>query len=186
MTEQEYLRIERGMLAAEQSTTPFPIPGEDEIAVVGDPNETKTNKQDFVVTFRLPYKDERTGKILFKWQDIEYHDVFISAGADGKIVKALATIWPFWKKVHDDGGTGRYTHEEKIKLITEMPDEIDERIRSVVVLVLGINEKLREHMTMESAYAAFSQIIEQFPEVVNETDTFFHSSSAGRMRRRPL
>ena len=173
MTEKEYLEILNAMDKAEESVVPFPVPGQEEITIVGDPNLTQTNSHDFKIMFRVPRKGE-DGKIHYDRREVEYKDVVITGRNDPKIIKAMSDLLPFYKKVNENGGIEKYSVEEKLNLVTSFSDEIVDRLYNVVAAVLNVDERLKNYMEYTSVIDAVSKIFKQYPEMVNESSTFFH------------
>lgn len=174
MTQEEYLSIRDKMESAQESTRPFAIPTEDEVVVVGDANDTKVNKSNFKIDFRLP--EEKDGRITYSNTTIEYKNVFITPRQDSKIVSLIVDMLPFYYKVQEDGGVEHYDSKEIVQLLSDIPDEIYDKMYAVVGSVLGIDKRLTDFMTPTSVMDAFAQICETFPEVINEADAFFDKS----------
>lgn len=181
MTQEEYIKTRESMEKAEQSTRPFAIPGDDEIIVAGDANDTAVNKSNFKITFRIP--KEIDGKIQYQYTDIEYTNVFITPRQDSRIVKMIVDLLPFYQKASDDGGIEKYDSMEILELLSSFPDAVYDRLYDLVASVLGVDERLKIFMTTDSVLTAFAQICEVFPEVVNEADAFFGQSSENATKK---
>lgn len=167
----DFNAIKEGVEAAQTDTTPFLIPG-DEPIVVGDANKTQINAHDFEITFRVPKKME-DGTIKQTIVKKEYHDVYITPRQDSLIVKMLTSLMPYFRKATDDGSVTEYTQEESLKIAQGFDDEVMDILYDTVGAVLKIDKELREYMTPQSVLASAAKVIRQFPEVVNEADTFF-------------
>ena len=166
-----YEEIKEGLEAAQSDTTPFLIPDE-ELTVVGDANKTELNIHDFEITFRVPQRQE-DGTVKQVTRTKEYKDVYITPRVDTAVVKMLTKLMPYYRKPMEDGTVGEFTPEETVKIIEEFDDEVVSVLYETVVTFLKIDPSLRDYMTQGSVMAAAAKIIRQFPEVVNEADTFF-------------
>ena len=170
-TKINYEEIKEGLEAAQSDTTPFLIPDE-ELAVVGDANKTEINCHDFEITFRLPQKQE-DGSIKQVTATKEYKDVYITPRMDSVVIKRLTGLMPYYKKPNSDGSVTEYTEEESLKIAERFDDEVVDILYETVGTVLKIDKSLREYMTLPTVLQAAAKIIRQFPEIVNEADTFF-------------
>lgn len=183
MTEKEYLEFLEKMNKAEESVVPFAVPTEDEIVVVGDPNEIELNTHDFKIWFRIPrIKD---GKRYLERQEIEYNDVFINGMTDPKVLRVMNEIWPFYKKVTKNGKVENFTDEEIMDIIDHFSDDLTLKMYDLVATVLEVDERLKPFMEYGSVMEAVGLIFSQYPEMLNESSTFFPSASNGRTTTRP-
>ena len=80
---------------------------------------------------------------------------------------------PYYKKPNSDGSVTEYTEEESLKIAERFDDEVVDILYETVGTVLKIDKSLREYMTLPTVLQAAAKIIRQFPEIVNEADTFF-------------
>lgn len=167
----EYKEIENALNKAEESVVPFAVVDGDAVAVVGDANETQRNAHDFEIKFRIPQKTDDGIKYITK--AVEYKDVFITPRMDSKVVKAITTIIPYFKKVNIDGSVESLSDEEKMAIFESFDDEFYDAMYDVVSAVLKIDSELKDYMLPGTVLKATARIIEMFPETVNEADTFF-------------
>lgn len=167
----EYNEISEALDKAEEDTTPFMVVTDQDLNVVGDANKTEINKHDYKVAFRI-YKD---GK--YEWVEKEFKDVYITPRNDVKVSRMLTQLMPYFKKI-EDGKTKKYEKEEILDILTQ--DTILDAMYDTVAAVLSIPDNLKDLMAPESVIQAAAQIIKDYPEAVNEADTFFGKSS-GRM-----
>lgn len=151
---------------AETNVVPFLTAG-DELAVVGDANETQRKSRDYKITFRVP----KDGAYVHK--TVDYKDVYITPRMDTKIVKSLTTIIPYMRKVNANGAVETLTDEEKTKVFESLGDDFYDALYDLVGTVLKIDKDLRDYMTPQTVMEAATQIILDFPEAMNEADTFF-------------
>lgn len=151
---------------AETKVVPYVVVDK-ELAVAGDANETEKKSHDYKITFRVP----KDGAYVHK--TVEYKDVFITPRMDTKVVKALTAIIPYLRKVKTGGTVEKYTDEEKVKIFESLGDDFYDAIYELVGTVLKIDKDLIDYMTPQSVMDAATQIILDYPETVNEADTFF-------------
>lgn len=170
-TKINYEEIKEGLEAAQSDTTPFLIP-DDELTVVGDANKTELNIHDFEITFRVPQKqDDGTVKQVTRTK--EYKDVYITPRVDTAVVKMLTKLMPYFKKPLGNGTVTDYTPEESLEIMKRFDEEVIDVLYETVGTLLRVDPSLRDYMTQGSVMVAAAKIIRQFPEVVNEADTFF-------------
>lgn len=162
-----YERIDEGIEKASQSVIPFQVTQDDELAVVGDANKTEINKHDFTITFKIPTD---SGYVT---RNKEFKGVFLKPRHESKVVKVVTELLPFFRKVNTDGSISTYTDEEKARIVNEFSDSLYDHMYRLVEAVLGIDEDIGDYMTQASVLQAAAQIIEMYPEMVNESDTFF-------------
>ena len=53
ITQEELMKMKEAADKASESTIPFPIVKDGNVAVAGDPNKTELNKQEFEIDFRV-------------------------------------------------------------------------------------------------------------------------------------
>lgn len=174
----DYEKMKEGIEAAQTDTTPFVIPDE-EITVVGDANKTEVNCHDFEITFRIPQEME-DGSVKQVAKTREYKGVYITPRMDSQVVKMLTAVMPYFKKPNEDGTITPYTREEEREILSKFTGEIMDIMYETVGVVLKIDPVVREYMLEESVIKAALNIIIQYPETINEAETFFGSSSATR------
>lgn len=162
-----YERIDKGIEAAADSVVPFQVTKDDELAVVGDANKTEINKHDFTITFKVPTEKGYVTKTK------EFKGVFLKPRYESKVVKLVTELLPLFRKVTADGSVENYTREEKLAIMNDFSDELYDIMYDLVGVVLGIDKDIADYMTQASAVQAAAQIIEMYPEMVNEADTFF-------------
>lgn len=169
MTENEYREIDEAIDKAQESVVPFPVQTEDELSVVGDANRTELNKHDFTITFLVPQQG--------KWHKYtkEFKGVYISPRHDPSINKTMTALLPYFRKARMDGSVVNFTDAEKVEISKEISQnqELYDIMRDLVAVVLDIDPELKDYMTSESVMRSVLNIILQYPEMVNEADTFF-------------
>ena len=170
MTRAEFELIEGGLQEAEKDDTPFLVPAEDELVVVGDANKTEINSHDFEISFRLP-PEEKGGS--YRVVKKKFEDVYITPRQDTKVLKALTELMQYFKAVKPSGDVNNLTPEEKLAVVEQLGDEAYDIMYDLTAFVLKIDPALKDYMTPTTVLQATLQIIKSFPEAVNEADAFF-------------
>lgn len=159
MTQEEMLKIKSEMDKAQESTTPFALVNEDNLAVVGDANDTKTVLSDYTITFRLP--DGKGGSVE---KDVEYKSVFITPRQETRLARLYAELLPFFKKFEDSGEVTDYDESELVYIAQTLTEEMLDLMYDLVGYVLGVDPELMDYMTIQSVVPAVAQIIRQYPQ----------------------
>lgn len=181
VTEAQYTELKNGFDKAEESTKPHAVvDANDNIKVVGDPNNTKHNKHDFKAIFNIPVEiakkegiegEEVDGTIKI---EKEYKDVIIDAQSTTGIVGAIMTIIPYFYKAKEDGTLGEYNSEEGIVMMKSMRfPEFTDAMYKIAQNALGISDSLIRHLSPMSAFSVLVQVINEYPEVTNTAYDFF-------------
>lgn len=169
-----YEEIKQGIDDATQSDTPFLISKDDKLSVVGDANKTEINSHDFKIVFKLPEGttdgQKVNGGVL---KEIEYKDVFVAPRRATKVTSAICKLMPYFRKVAENGDVEEYTPDEVINLIAEWDDEMIDTMYYVVATFLEVDDRLVDYMQPSSVLKALTQIVHNYPEVMNESDVFF-------------
>lgn len=176
MTQDEYLKVAESFDKAEESVTPFPVPSDDEIVVVGDANDTQVVTHDYKIKFRIPQRGE-DNNVKYILREIEYNDVFITPRQDPKVQAILLELLPYFRKANGDGTVGKYTEAESFELVKEFSSEIEEHIYSLVAEILGVSPALKNFMAYDSVMDAMANIIRDYASIMNEGLAFFPQSS---------
>lgn len=169
-----YEEIKEGIDAAPESSTPFPVVKDDKVSVIGDANETQINKHDFKIVFRLPDGVTDGEKVAGgTLKEVEYKDVFISPRRSASVTAALCKLYPYFRKVGEDGEVSDYSPEEVMSLIADWDDEMIDCMYNLVSKVVGVDERLVDYMMPSSVISSVLQIIKNYPEAINESEAFF-------------
>lgn len=173
MTKEQYDGILEALNKAQESVRPFTVVKGDTLAVVGDANDTKVNRYTYEIKFERPSYDE-DGNINGK--DIEtktYNNVFVTPRQQSKLVKMVVMILPFFRKVNEDGSIENYTPFELGEIFSQLDEEVYDLMYDLVAYVLGVPEEDKDYMAMISVISTSMRFLADFPEVVNEAESFF-------------
>ena len=169
-----YEAIKEGLDNAVDSDTPFLVVKDEKASVIGDANKTEVNKHDFTIVFKLPEGvsdgQKVDGGVL---KEVEYKNVFVAPRRATKVTSALCRLLPYFRKVADNGDVEDYTVAEVLQMIGEWDDELIDTMYYVVSTFLDVDERLVDYMQPSSVVKAMSQIVREYPEVMNESDVFF-------------
>ena len=168
---EEFLKVKAALDEAENSTTPFAVVSDDEMAVVGDANETQINSHDFVMHFRVPTEDGNKTKYVMK--KVEYNNLYITPRQDIKVVRLITEMLPYFRKIMPDGTVGEYEESEIWDILEAMDEKIFDLMYDLVAFFLGVDPSLKDFMIPGDVVSATVQILTEYKEVVNEADTFF-------------
>lgn len=166
-----YEEIDQAIEDAPESTVPFPVVKDEKLNVVGDANETQINKKDFKIKFKFP-KGSISGKDEEVVKEVEYNNIFISPRRSIEVISIMCRMMPFFHKI-DGTDIEKYSRDEMMALVGEYGHVFARDMYDLVACVLGIDEKLYDFIEPVSAMQASVQIFREFPEVVNEAETFF-------------
>lgn len=169
-----YEEIKEGIDAAPESPVPFPVVKDEKMSVIGDANETQINKHDFKIVFRLPEGvsdgEKVDGGVL---KEVEYKNVFITPRQSASVISAMCKIFPYFRKIGENGDVSGYTADEVVTLLADWDDEMIDCMYNLVGKVLRIDERLIDYMMPSSVISCVGNIVRYYPEVVNEAEAFF-------------
>lgn len=184
MEQKDFLQIKNAIDKAEEDTKPIAGIVDDKVVVKGDVNDTKIEPKDYTAHFVIPEhiaKNIDSAKLRsdgYAELDIEYKNVFPTARDNVKFTSAISQLLPFYRSMDEHGGIDDMSEEDFINhVLPELKDDIVDAIYRVVKVVLGIDETLIGWLTPGSALMLVSQILHDFPSVVNQADLFFASST---------
>lgn len=172
MTKEQYDAILAALDKAQESTRPFLVVSNENLAVAGDANDTKLNKYDYEIEFRKPVYENGT---LTGYEDEtkEYKNVFVTPRQQSKIVKILAHILPYFRKVSEDGSIENYTDYELAEIFANFEEEVYDLMYELCAVVFGIPKEEKEYMKMSSVIVSAIRFIGNTPELANEAESFF-------------
>lgn len=173
MTKEQYDALLEAIDKAQESTRPFTVVKGDTLAVVGDANDTKLNKYSYEIKFEKPAYDDE-GNLTGKTSETKtYKNVFITPRQQSRVVKILTMILPYFRKVNEDGSIDEYTPYELGEIFATMDEEIYDLMYDLVAYVLHVPQEDKDYMSFPSVIGAALKILTEFPEVVNEAESFF-------------
>ena len=175
-------KIQEKMDDADKDNTPFVvIDGEDRISVVGDANKTEVKKKEYSVKFRLPsqYKDliPNSEPILdgkYYVATVKFNDVMITPRKDLKIVSAITSMIPFLRDISPSGDVTNRKNNELEAIVSNWisRDYVVDAMYDLVAAMLEVDFVLKDMMVFESVLENTIAILNDFPEVLNESDFF--------------
>lgn len=173
MTKEQYDALLEAINKAQESTRPFTVIKNDTLAVVGDANDTELKKFEYEITFKKPTYDEE-GNLVGKTSETKrYKNVFIAPRQQTRVVKLLTMILPYFHKVNEDGSLGNYTPFELGEIFSTMDESVYDLMYELVSCVLHIPKEDADYMQFSSVIGSTIKICVEFPEVVNEAESFF-------------
>ena len=172
MTVEQYEGIKAALDNAQESTVPFPVINDDELAVVGDANKTELKRYDYQVVFEKPvYEDgELTG---MKRETKTYENVFVKPRQNTQIVKWLASMLPYFYKVDEEGNQVEYTKLEMLSIFGKLDGVILDTMYELVAVILDIPDGEKDFMVGSSVMETVLKFIDDNPQTANEAMTFF-------------
>ena len=188
LTVEEFTAMKQKMDEAENDTTPYAVTVDDEIRIVGDPNNTETKKHEYIIQFAYPntkyWKDRvkaENVKILKETPNYigvekTYRDIWIPPRTYTSVQTAFAEVYQFMNAVTEDGEIRDMTNEEIIEALRILNQTMVEAMCHAVATILRIEPDEEECMLPTSTMATLILMIDDFPEVVNGMDFFTERS----------
>lgn len=198
---QKFQELKDKMKDSQNDNTPYlAVTSDDELHVIGDPNETEIVPADYTVYFLFPdnqkYREKvaRTGAVEtdeINGRKIEgeipsgqflakrtYKDIHITPRRVGSVVSAFVTVEQFFYDVSEDGEIRDMSYEESIEVFRMLNQEILDAVYDVVSAVLKIPKDEQEMILPINALEVATKMVIQNPDVVNNADLFFGLSSS--------
>lgn len=188
MTREEYKELSEKLKNAEIDDTPFPVLQDGELAVVGDANKTevKIHHYDAIHCFPNSVKSEvkpsdivEEGTKHFDAR-VKYRDVQVVPRNASKIIAAATELQPFFLRLEEDGEVSDPDEEELNAMYLFAHDELVDAMYRLVKNFLDITDEQVKTMLPAEAFRLMFELIEDFPEVFNESNLFFGSSTGNR------
>lgn len=173
MEYKDYEKMGTAIDKAEDSVIPFPVVDGETLTVVGDANATQINKHDFKMRFRVPVEQE-DGTVQYTWHEKEFKGVYITPRDDNRIMLMIAQLLPYFRKLNDDGGIEKLSNDEMMSMYEQFDDNVFDAMYNVTAAVLKIDKALKDFMHPLDVVNASIKIIEEYPDAVNQADTFFN------------
>lgn len=183
LTLEEYREIKEKMDEAQEDDTPYATVTDDELHILGNPNNTKTKSHEYTVGFAFPRTKEwekSVGEenILKKtdnyiYMERKFEDVFITPRMQAAVVSSFVEFYAFFQKINADGSVEEPTLDEIRVILRELSGELEAAMYNAVGKVLGVKEELIDFMIIGDVVKTCLKLIGDFPEIVNEADLFF-------------
>lgn len=181
-------KIQESLEEAHKDNTPFPIVSEEGLTVVGDVNKTEVKHRDYTIEFRFaPSEVEEYG---IDKEDIEgyvegqavvkmeFDDVTIKPRHRLEVDAAIVKILPYFYRINEETKKiGERTDDEFVELVNNMCIDIGDDMYNLVAAVLGIDRRIVNNMVWQSVVDTITAIINDFPEVFNESEGTFPNSA---------
>lgn len=181
ITKEDFEEIKRRLDEAENDDTPYAIVANEEIGIVGDADKTEMKKGEYTIRFGFPNTEEWRKRInpdeIFKETENyigvikTFKDVFVSPRRHSIVLSAFTELYAFFNFIMDDGEVRDLT-EEELPMALKVLDENADSVYRAVAAIIGIDEDVAEWMLETDATTALLKMIQDFPEIVNETDFF--------------
>lgn len=171
MTEQNILDIKGALDEAQDSTVPFAVVKDQNIAVFGDANKTAIKKRNYTIQFKIPVETDHGVEVAYR--EKTYRDVFITPRQEMSAVKMIAQLYPYFKRPTQDGEVEELTDEELLSIVASMEDKVIDTMYDFVAMVLGVDDALKEYMMGGSVISTAVDLIKSNPSTINEADAFF-------------
>ena len=168
ITQEELMKMKEAADKASESTIPFPIVKDGNVAVAGDPNKTELNKQEFEIDFRVP--DGNGGYVT---KTVKYEDVYLTPRRALTASRLITSLVPLFRKANKDGSVSDYTDDEMRDLVKAMDENVIDLMYKLVASVIGINADLVDFMIPVSVLNAVYKIFKVYPDLVNTGEAFF-------------
>ena len=195
MTLEDFLKMQEAMKGAQEDDTPYLAVADDELHVIGDPNETEVKTADYSVYFLFPdtrdfrYRsrmagdietDEINGEKLnddvpngFFLVRRDYNNVFVAPRRVGNVISAFAVVLQFYYDITDNGEVKDLSYEQMKEVLNVMNNEISDATYEVVASVLRIPDSEKDFMLPVNVYSNAVKIVLNNPDIVNASDLFF-------------
>lgn len=172
---------------AKKDDTPYIGMKDDEIHVLGNPNNTEIKPADYMVHFAFPNNEkwreramtngDRIGKTTedgrYFLASRKYKDVYLTPRRISGVLVALTQIESFIYKINENGNAEEMTREEMVSLLTVMNGELSDATYELVARVLGIPYDEVDFMLPSNTVENAIQIALNNPSALNEADLFF-------------
>lgn len=157
------LELKKG-LDEQDTTEPFLFLDNGNAKVVGDANNTKLKKHDYVLTF-----ESTDGNQVTK----EYKGVFIPPRKRLKVQRLMVKMLPYFRSIDEEGNVHKLSDEEALTAIVSMDDEIYDIMYDLAEEVLEVPHGLKDYITPASAIAFGIKLILDNPATAREADQSF-------------
>lgn len=193
---QKFQELSEQMKEAQSDNTPYlAVTNDDDITVIGDPNETEVKPADYTVYFLFPdtkkWRERAKRTEAVETDEINgnpikgaipkgmflakrtYNDVYITPRRVGSIVTTFALVEQFFYDVTEDGEIREFTYEESMMLFQSIDRELLDATYDVVATVLRIPDDEKDMMLPITTIENATKMVIQNPDIVNSADLFF-------------
>lgn len=190
MTVEQFIEMKKKMDEAENDTTPYAITDEDNnVLVVGDVSKTETKTHDYTIIFYYPNRPafrERLDKegvdiiketpnyLIFKRT---YEDVWVPPRTYTAVQTSFVEVYRYFNVITENSELRDLTPDEIIEAMKLLDDEMIERMVHAVATVLRIPREEEECIYSLAIPEVMTQMIVDFPEIINSVDFFTETSS---------
>lgn len=172
---------------AREDDTPYIGIKDDELHVLGDPNETEVKPADYVVLFAFPNTEEWRARAEMNGDRItktsedgryflcerEYKNIYLTPRRMANAVSALAQVESFLYKITDGGEVKDMTTAETLEAMNVMGGELADSTYDLVSTVLRIPYDEKDWMVSPNVMLNTVKIVVNNPSAMNEADLFF-------------
>ena len=190
MTVEQFIEMKKKMDEAENDPTPYAITDDDNnVLVVGDVSKTETKTHDYTIIFYYPNRPafrERLDKegveiiketpnyLIFKRT---YEDVWVPPRTYTAVQTSFVEVYRYFNVITENGELRDLTPDEVVEAMTLLDDEMIERMVHAVATVLRIPREEEECIYSLAIPEVMTQMIVDFPEIINSVDFFTETSS---------
>lgn len=190
MTVEQFIEMKKKMDEAENDPTPYAITDDDNnVLVVGDVSKTETKTHDYTIIFYYPNRPafrERLEKegveiiketpnyLIFKRT---YEDVWVPPRTYTAVQTSFVEVYRYFNVITENGELRDLTPDEIVEAMTLLDDEMIERMVHAVATVLRIPREEEECIYSLAIPEVMTQMIVDFPEIINSVDFFTETSS---------
>lgn len=171
---------------AQKDDTPFLINQGDDtpLAIVGDANKTKVKRNDYKIRFNFPeglLQEVPEGAIHGVgciYLEEEFKDRLVTPSQQLIMMDCSITLLEFFHELKEDGTLEKSTENQLFKRFARAGEKLHLAIYEFVATFLGIPDNLAGYMMVGSVMSALIAIIDNHPELINESEIFLESSGS--------
>lgn len=179
-------RIKESLDDTIKDDTPFPVVTKDGMRVIGDVNKTEVKYRDYSIEFHFdPMEIEAFGideDEIEGWVEgqaivhMDFDHVTIKPRYRLEVDAAIVKILPYFYNLNEETKKiGERSDDELVELVNDMCIEIGDDMYNLVAAVCRVDRRIVENMVWQSVVDTIVAIIQDFPEVFNESDATFQN-----------
>lgn len=152
------------------------------LAIVGNANKTQVKMNDYTIRFQFPegLLTELPERAISKNGAIYLEEVFkdkiVTPSQQLIMMDCSIVLLEFFHELKEDGTIERSTENQLFRRFARAGKELHMAIYEFVATFLGIPENLSGYMMVGSTISTFAQILDNHPELINESEIFLASS----------